>query len=320
MVSTMYPAKFINRIYLYAAQAGYEVKIVSSTHLKELENELAFRKRTDGFDEDFYLERLTSFRYSPSEAFTECKSVIIFAVPQPKVLLIFRWHGEDRSVYIPPTYNISINSMIEKDLKEILTSKGFNIEPAVLPLKLLAVRCGLAEYGKNNICYIPGKGSFYRLIAFYSNLTCFEETWRPACLMERCKNCRACILACPTGAIDESRFLLHAELCISFHNEHAGSFPDFIDSSFHHCLFGCLKCQNVCPENRHKSISIEEKEYFSEYETSFILNNKPLNEMPLSTRQKLESLNIIDDYPLLSRNLSYCIPNFLETYISKINN
>jgi len=309
----VYSVEINNSIILYASKAGYEFQIVSSTHLNELENELEFRKKTDGFNEGFYSERLTSFKYSPSDEFKEFKSIIIFAVPQPTVLLSFRFQGEECSVYIPPTYDISIDTVIERDLKEILTSKGFNIERAVLPLKLLAVRCGLAEYGRNNICYIPGKGSFFRFVAFYSNLSCPNETWRPVCLMGRCKCCRACIATCPTAAIDESRFLLHAELCISFHNEHAGSFPSYIDPSFHQYLFGCLKCQNVCPENRHKSIWIEEKENFSEFETSFILNNKSLNEMPLSMRQKLERLNIIDDYPYLSRNLWHCINNHQNT-------
>lgn len=303
----MCSAEIINSIILFASRAGYECKIVSSSHLDELENELEFRKKKDGFNEDFYSERLTSFKYSPSDKLKDHKSVILFAVPQPTVLLTFRFQGKDLSVNIPPTYDISIDTVIEGDLKKILTPKGFNIERTVLPLKLLAVRCGLAEYGRNNICYIPGKGSFFRFIAFYSNLSCLDETWRSVCLMERCKHCRACISACPTGAIDESRFLLHAEKCISFHNERAGSFPDFLDPSFHECLFGCLKCQDVCPENMHKSEWIEAKEYFSEFETTFILNNKLLNEMPLSMLQKLERLNIIDDYPYLSRNLWPCI-------------
>lgn len=303
----MYSAEINNSIILYASQAGYEFQIVSSTHLNELEDELEFRKKTDGFNEGFYSERLTSFKYSPSDEFKEFKSIIIFAVPQPTSLLLFRINGEDRHVYIPPTYDISVDSLIENDLRKILTPKGINLEKAVLPLKLLAVRCGLAEYGRNNICYIHRKGSYYRFIAFYSNLPSPDEIWKPVCLMERCKKCRACISACPTGAIDENRFLLHAELCISFHNEHAGSFPEFINPLFHHCLFGCLKCQIVCPENKQNPSWLEEKEYFSEYETSFILNNKSLNEMPLSMQQKLERLSIIDDYPYLSRNLRYCI-------------
>jgi len=90
---------------------------------------------------------------------------------------------------------------------------------------------------------------------------------------------------------------------LSFHNEHSGDFPDFIDPSVHHCLFGCLRCQDVCPENK-KLSWIKEKESFLEDETTFILNNNPFNDIPYSTRQKLERLCLIDDYPLLSRNLS----------------
>jgi epoxyqueuosine reductase len=306
----MISKELIDRIFLYASHSGYEVKIVSSKHLKELENELKFRKETDGFDDAFYLERLTSFRYNPIKTFTKCQSIIIFAVPQSKELLRFQLNGKDHAVYIPPTYDWSIDSVIENDLKDILTYKRYTIERAIIPLKLLAVRCGLAEYGKNNICYIHGKGSYYRLVAFYSDFSCPEETWRPVCLMEKCETCKACVLACPTGAIDGKRFLLHAELCISFHNEHPGTFPDFINPSFHNCLFGCMKCQNVCPENRQKSAWVKEQEYFSEHETAFILSNRPLFEMPLSTRQKLERLHIIDDYPMLSRNLNHCINSF----------
>ena len=57
----MHSAEFKNKICLYASRAGYEVRIVSSTHLKELKNELEARKKIDGFDEDFYSERLISF-------------------------------------------------------------------------------------------------------------------------------------------------------------------------------------------------------------------------------------------------------------------
>ena len=295
------------KIFSYTKKMGYEFEIVSSTHLKEIERELDLRKKTNEFNEDFYEERLKSFRYNPAKENPECKSIVIFAVPQPKALIFFRLNGMDYSVYIPPTYDISVDNLIEQDLNNIFQYQNIYFEKAMVPLKLLAVRCSLSDYGRNNICYLPGKGSFFRLIAYLSNVKCGDENWREVQFMERCKTCKACIKSCPTKAIDENRFLLHAELCITFHNEHSGNFPDFIDPSFHHCLFGCLKCQNVCPENRYRTNWIEEKEWFSEYETSFILNNKSLIEMPISTRSKLERLNIIDDYPYLSRNLKYCL-------------
>ena len=144
-------------------------------------------------------------------------------------------------------------------------------------------------------------------MAFFTDLPCSGYTWRLPVMMKRCLNCKACLVSCPIGAIDKHRFLLHAERCLTFHNEHAGDFPDFINPSVHHCLFGCMKCQNVCPENRVKDLWFEEKERFSEFETSFILNKNPLNKMPLSTRNKLERLSIIDDFSLLSRNLYHCL-------------
>ena len=303
----MKPSEITGSVFSYIVNAGYIAKVVPAEHLKELEDELTLRKMIETFDENFYEERLTSFKYKPATVFPDARSIIIIAVPQPTVVVMFRWQGKDCSVYIPPTYDISINDEVKKELEVILTPEGYNIEPAVLPLKLLAVRSGLAEYGRNNICYIPGKGSFYRLIAFISDLPCQEDSWRPVCMMERCNSCRVCVMACPTGAIDGRRFLIHAELCLSFHNEHAGDFPDFIGPLVHHCLFGCMKCQNICHENKNKVSWIEEKERFSEFETSFILNNNPLNDIPLSTHQKLERLSIIDDYPLLSRNLYHCL-------------
>ncbi len=160
IIIKMQPSEITNSIYSYAFQAGYKVKIVSSAHLKELDDELALRNRTGDFDDVFYRQRLTSFRYTPTTVFSENKSIIIIAIPQPKVVLIFRWQGEDCSVHIPPTYDTSINDKVQNKLEDILAPRGFKIEPTVLPLKLLTVRSGLAEYGRNNICYIPGEGSF----------------------------------------------------------------------------------------------------------------------------------------------------------------
>ena len=303
----MIPSEIISSIVPYIAKAGYIGKVVPAEHLKELEDELTLRKRTEEFDENFYQERLTSFKYTPAKDITYARSIIVIAVPQPVVVLIFRWHGEDCSVYIPPTYDISINDEVKKQLEVILAPEGYQIEPAVLPLKLLAVRSGLAQYGRNNICYIPGKGSFYRLIAFFSDLPCPEDIWRPFCMMRRCNSCGACIMACPTGAIDEKRFLLHAELCLTFHNEHAGDFLKDINPNVHHCLLGCLICQINCPENNKNSLCFEESENFSEYETSIILNGIPLHQIPNSTRLKLDRLCLTDNYSLLARNLSVLI-------------
>ena len=300
----MIQSEIIGSLFSYIINAGYVAKVVSIEHIKELEDELTIRNRIDRFDENFYKERLTSFKFNPDTILPDTKSVIIIAVPQPTVIIIFRINEKGQQVIIPPTYDYSINNEIESCLKKILHPGGYNLCPAYIPLKLIAVRCGLAEYGRNNICYIPGKGSFFRLVAFFSNLPCMEDFWRPVCMMERCKRCKACMSACPTGAIDDGRFLIYAEKCISFHNEHAIDFPKYLDQSVHNCLFGCLRCQRVCPENKNTIKWFEVREQFSEYETSVILNSTPLEKIPHSTKTKLDRLCLIDDYSLLARNLS----------------
>ena len=302
--SIMIHSDIISSIFSFIVNAGYVAKVVSIEHLKELEDELTMRKRKDHFDESFYKERLTSFKFAIDKVLPDAKSIIIMAVPQPAVVLIFRRNGIDQQVIIPPTYDYSVNTEIEKQLKEIINPEGYNICTTSIPLKLIAVKSGLAEYGRNNICYIPGEGSFFRLMAFFSNLPCKEDIWRPVCMMERCKRCKACMLACPTGAIDDRRFIIYAEKCISFHNEHGLDFPEYIDSSFHNCLLGCLRCQIVCPENKKTVKWFEEGVQFSEFETSVILNGLPLKKIPHSTRTKLDRLCLTDDYSLLARNLS----------------
>jgi epoxyqueuosine reductase len=300
----MIQSEIISSIFSYIINAGYVAKVVSIEHITELEDELTIRNRIDKFEENFYKERLTSFKFSPDAILPGAKSIIIIAVPQPTIIIIFRINGKDQQVIIPPTYDYSVNIETERRLKEILYPEGYTLYTASIPLKLVAVKSGLAEYGRNNICYIPGRGSFFRLMAFFSNLPCREDIWRPVCMMERCKRCKACVLACPTGAIDDGRFLIHAEKCISFHNEHAIDFPKYIDRSIHNCLFGCLKCQNVCPENKNTIKWFEVREQFSEYETSVILNSMPLEKIPHSTKTKLDRLCLMDDYSLLARNLS----------------
>ena len=172
-------------------------------------------------------------------------------------------------------------------------------------MKLLAVQSRLGLYGRNNICYVPSMGSFLQLVAVYSNLPCRKDSWQEVQMMERCQNCHACRLNCPTGAIPSDRFLLRAELCIVFHNEKKGDvlFPDWMDPSWHNSVVGCMHCQRVCPENKDFLQWIEGREEFSEEETALLLDEIPLDQLPATTKRKLESLDLAEYLDRLHRNL-----------------
>jgi len=203
------------------------------------------------------------------------------------------------------------NAILEKLLKDLLKLFDFHVVKTILPLKLLAVRSGLGSYGRNNICYIPKWESFHRLMAFFSDLPCEDDVWFESSMLKECQKCTACIRACPTGAITSERFLIRAERCLTFQNERSGEFPSWVDPSWHHCLFGCMRCQKICPQNKRMLNWIEDREEFTEQETSLILEKVPLNRIPSSTRKKIEGLYMIDEYELLSRNLNSVLMNSL---------
>jgi epoxyqueuosine reductase len=280
-------------------------RMVSTEHINQAKAEIQ-RLHTDGFlQDDFFQERLTKFRFTAPDNVSMAQSVLIVAVPQPILNLIFIWKGSEHEVTLPPTYDQQTDKIIMESLESILNPEGFHLYRASLPEKMLATHSGLMQYGRNNIGYIPGEGSFYRPVAFYTDLPCIEDQWESPVMMERCKRCKACIKACPTRAIGEDRFLLHAERCITFHNEHLMDIPDYVKPSMHHCLLGCMICQRVCPENRRVINRIEEREHFTEEETGAILAGVPYNKIPHSAQQKLDLLSLSEDYSLLARNLGF---------------
>jgi epoxyqueuosine reductase len=306
------------------AERGYQGRIVDIQHLGDLQEEIEGHHRQGFFDEEFYQTWITRFIFSPLDSLPGARSLIVVAIPQPQTRVVFTWNGETLPLIIPPTYvgYDETNKQVEDLLAGILGPAGNRVTQATLPIKLLAVRSGLGAYGKNNICYVPGMGSFHQLAAFYSDLPCQEDNWQESQMMESCQNCSACLRNCPTGAIPSAapstlrpgsgqaslraglrtgpapslrtgtseRFLLHAERCITFHNERAGDFPfpAWLEPSWHNCLIGCLDCQRVCPQNKDFLEWIEEGPEFSPEETALILEGVPLDQLAAATVRKLE--------------------------------
>jgi epoxyqueuosine reductase len=298
----------VEELSLQMKNRGYKCGIVSIQHLYDLQEEIELRRREGLFDEEFYRGYLTGFTFAPRDSLPEANSLMVVAVPQPQIQVVFTWNEKAVPLIVPPTYlyKRETDKEVEDLLTETLAPAGYRVAQAALPKKLLAVRSGLGEYGRNNICYVPEMGSFHRLVAFYSDFACQEDSWRESQMMERCQNCYACRHNCPTGAITSERFLLLAERCITFRNEKPGDvpFPAWIDPSWHNCLVGCLHCQRVCPENKDFLPWIEGDETFSEEETAFLVEGVSLERLPVATAKKVERLDLIEYLDLLPRNLS----------------
>ncbi len=296
----------VERLFKRVEEQGWAARMVSVEHLTQLREAIDGRYEQGILDKKLYEEQLSSFCFAPPLDLAPVRSLIIVAVPTPPMRVLFHWHGERIPVVIPPTY-VSYTPRTES-VQALLTSwlslDGFHLAKPRLPLKTLAVRSGLARYGRNNICFVPGMGSFLQLVGAFSDLPCDGDSRREPAMLDRCKSCTACMKLCPTGAIIPDRFLIHAERCLTYHNEASADFPPWIDPSWHHCLIGCMRCQTGCPENKKFIDWFEDRAEFSEQETAMLVKRVPLNELPAETASKIRALEINEEYRLLCRNLS----------------
>ncbi len=291
---------------------GYKGKIMHAKHIPDLRNDIKMRHEQNLIYPQLYEDYKAYFEFEPSVDFDQINSMFIIAVPVPQYEARFRRNKNVLSLLIPPTYlyGLDIITQLKDFMSELLNPEGYKVAHAQLPQKTLAVRSGLAEYGRNNITYVSGLGSYHRLTTFYSDFPVDQDNWQELRMMDLCIECSACVRKCPTGAIPTDRFLLRAGRCLTYHNEQPGdvSFPKWIDSTWHNCLVGCLHCQRVCPANKKVKYWIEPGPEFSEEETEFILNDKKLEHLPEGLKKKITKFDLDNYLELFPRNLGVFFP------------
>ena len=285
---------------------GYQARTVSIVHLPEIQNAVGRLVRQGSIDRR--ISQTWHFFMKTNDSLPEAKIIIVVAMPQPFTRLKFKWQRKTFLADIPPTYfTRADDSRAEKILKEILEPAGYRIVKAHLALKTLAVRSGMAEYGKNNISYISGMGSLYQLVAFYSDYPGEEENWQGPRVMDVCTDCTLCRQVCPNGCITAGRFLIHAEKCLGFLSEREPDIPHWAkyQPEWSNALIGCMLCQFVCPVNKPYLHKVTDGLSFSEAETSAILENTPWEGLSPGTRKKLDDIRLA--YPMMPRNLEELI-------------
>jgi epoxyqueuosine reductase len=282
---------------------GDKLKMLSIERLQDLQHEIArfsSNEELNGF-QHWIVNNIYKFE-APTTGFP-IRSLLIIAVPHPAYIqTTFVRQGQ---TYHFPSLIMSDFEQTEHYLHAFLALRGYQFKTASnLPLKRLAVHSGLAVYGRNNICYVAGMGSFFSLAAYFSDIPCDDDAWTDIRQAERCTQCTICVKHCPTGAIRTHRFLIDNERCLSYFNERPDEFPEWLPRSVHHCLYDCLQCQLACPMNTGYVQNISETVAFSADETELLLSGCPFDAFPPALQEKSKRLGLDAWLSAIPRNLT----------------
>jgi epoxyqueuosine reductase len=108
-----------------------------------------------------------------------------------------------------------------------------------------AARSGVGFYGKNTMLITRRHGSW---VVLGTLVTDVDLTPTPP-LATDCGECRLCIDACPTNALEEAG-TLDATKCLSYWSQAPAPIPHDYREPMGEQVYGCDICQDVCPWNR----------------------------------------------------------------------
>ncbi len=160
-----------------------------------------------------------------------------------------------------------------------MTENGLGVVKGSVPARLAAVRAGLGFFRENNFFYTEKDGSYVVIDTWLvdaafdtetSDLTTAEKTSQKVCS----DNCRACIKACPTGALD-GPFSMDRGKCVAHFSftGWAGIPGEELREGMGKWLYGCDACQDACPLNKGKMRGEEDFPGLKELEKKLDLEN-----------------------------------------------
>jgi epoxyqueuosine reductase len=293
-----------------SSEPFYEYKVMSVRHLPELRHFYDGLEDGGRISDNKTLHRyIDSMEFEVPEELLNAKSIVIIAVASKLGSVNIHHKNMVKQAYVPQNYydmGPSPDDLIDLIRKDIIKKQGYHFSRTKLHLKLLAVRSGLAKYGRNNITYVDGMGSFFNLFAFFTDYEFDQDDWCKMEMLSFCQSCTLCLNNCPTGAIRENDMVINAGKCLSIYNEIPGEIPTWIPSEAHNSLMGCMRCQIHCPGNKMAIQDIREFAPISETSVHQIIHEDDRDEFhavfgPIFEIEDEQSINYF--FPVFKRNL-----------------
>ena len=200
-----------------------------------------------------YLARDIDKRISPESIFPGARSLIVTGLSYYSEKMQEDPNAPVLSRY---TYGFDYHEVIKEKLEKLLVwirserpeaeGKPFVDSSSILE-KPWAREAGLGWQGRHSILINREIGSFFFIGIVILSI---DLDYDPPFTEEYCGDCRLCMDACPTGAINDNG-TIDARKCIANVTiERRGPIPGELVPHLGKRIYGCDKCQEVCPWNK----------------------------------------------------------------------
>jgi len=199
-----------------------------------------------------YDARYASQANDPAAVLRGARSVLCVAVPYavPPPAAKGRLRGRVSNYAWSGDYHARLRTLLTEIARRIDVAAGEPVTAVACDTKPLAerafaARAGLGWIGKHTNLIAPQLGSF----VFLGEVVTSLELPADEPLAKSCGACRACVDACPTGAL-RGDYTIDATRCIADLTQRRDAIPPAMRASLGNWVWGCDLCQVVCPPTR----------------------------------------------------------------------
>ncbi len=243
-----------DRIQTLAREAGLDLAGVARVEPPAgLKEKLRARQRENRIT-PFEVQSIEQ-RLNPDRALTGCRSMIVIALSYLTAADPEPWGQGPRGMVAHCARGLDYHLLLKERAGKMIeflrrefpatTRFRFLCDSSPLVERAVARQAGIGWIGENCTLTTPAHGSFVALGTILLDRELEPATPEP----ENCRHCGRCRAACPTGALLEP-YRLDPFRCLSYLTQAAGIVPAAYRPLLGTRLYGCDRCQEVCPHNR----------------------------------------------------------------------